>query len=109
MLWVIEPWREILWGRIPLINLLDHDLLKQVSLCVIDNPTALVNALPTLINIIEDGWVVEVGGKEWVRYRGEELAVQFRFVVIINGIITSVLLYNDGDRVRRGRGLTVST
>ena len=113
MLWVIEPWREILWDRIPLINLLDHDLLKHVSLCVIDNPTALVNALPTLISMIEDGWVVEVGGKEWIQYRGEklagELAVRFRFVVIINGIITGVLLYNDGVRVRRGRGLTVST
>ena len=113
MLWVIEPWREILWGRIPLINLLGHDLLKQVSLCVIDNPTALVNALPTLISMIKDGWVVEDGGKEWVRYRGEELAgelaVRFRFVVIINGITTGVLLYNDGDRVRRGRELTVST
>jgi hypothetical protein len=47
--------------------------------------------------MIEDGWVVEVGGKEWVRYRGEELAgefaVLFRFVVIINGITTGVLLY----------------
>jgi hypothetical protein len=63
--------------------------------------------------MIEDGWVVEDGGKEWVRYRGEELAgelaVRFRFVVIINGIITSVLLYNDGDRARRERELTVST
>jgi len=78
-----------------------------VSLCVIDNPTALVNALPTLISMIKDGWVVEDGGKEWVRYRGEELAgelaVRFRFVVIINGITTGVLLYNDDDRVRRGR------
>jgi hypothetical protein len=44
--------------------------------------------------MIEDGWVVEVGRKEWVRYRGEELAVWFRFVAIINGIITSVLLYS---------------
>ena len=94
MPWVIESWREILWGRIPLSNLLDHDLLKRVSLCVIDNPTAFVNALPTLISMIEDGWVVEVGRKEWVRYRGEELAVWFRFVVIINGITSSVLLYS---------------
>jgi len=105
MLWVIEPWREILFGKALL-----HDLLKRESLCVIDNPTALANALPTLINMIEDGWAVEVGRKEWVRYRGEELAGEwFKFVVIINGITTGVLLYSDGNRVRRKRELTVST
>jgi len=92
MFWVIEPRQEVLFGKALL-----RDLLKRESLCVIDNPTALVNALPTLINMIEDGWVVEVGRKEWVRYRSKELAeefaVWFRFVVIINGITTGVLLY----------------
>jgi len=92
MLWVIEPWQEMLLGKALL-----HELLKREPLCVIDNPTALANTLPTLINMIEDGWVVEVEKKERVRYRGEELAWElvgwFRFVVIINGITTSVLLY----------------
>ena len=89
MLWDAEPARDILFG-----DTLLHELLKREPLCVIDNPTAFVNALPTLINMIEDSWVVEVGRKEWVRYRGEELAVWFRFVVIINGITSSVLLYS---------------
>ena len=88
MLWVIEPWQEMLLGKALL-----HELLKREPLCVIDNPTALVNALPTLINMIEGGWVVEVGRKEWVRYRGEELVGWFRLVVIVNGAITGVLLY----------------
>jgi len=89
MFWVIEPRQEVLFGKALL-----RDLLKRAFLCVIDKPTALVNALPILINMIEDGWVVEVGRKEWVRYRGEELAGEwFKFVVIINGITTGVLLY----------------
>jgi len=88
MLWVIEPWQEMLLGKALL-----HELLKREPLCVIDNPTALANALPTLIDMIEDGWVVEVGRKEWVRYRGEELVGWFRLVVIVNGAITGVLLY----------------
>jgi TolB-like protein len=92
MLWVIEPARDILLSKALL-----HDLSKRVSLCVINKPTALVNALPTLINMIKDGWVTEIGRKEWVRYRVEglvgEFAVWFRFVVVINGITTSVLLY----------------
>jgi len=92
MLWVIEPWQEMLLGKALL-----HELLKRGPLCVIDNPTALANALPILIDMIEGGWVVEVGRKEWVRYRSKELAEElagwFRLIVIINGITTSILLY----------------
>ena len=95
MLLVTEPVQDVLFGEVLL-----HELFERESLCVIDNPTALANALPILMDMIKNGWVVEVGRKEWVRYRGEELAGWFNSVIIINGTTTSVLLY-------RIAGLTV--
>jgi hypothetical protein len=67
----------------------------------IDNPSALANALPTLLDMVKSGWVIETGSKEWTQYKGESLANLFSIVVVVNGTMTSILLHSDIDTVKR--------
>jgi len=61
----------------------------------IDNPSALANSLPTLLDMIESGWVVETGSKEWAQYRSKSLAKWPSIIVVVNGTTTSILLHRD--------------
>ena len=67
----------------------------------IDNPSALANALPTLLDMVESGWTAETGSREWVQYKGEKLAKSLSIVVIVNGAKTSILLHRDIDTIRK--------
>jgi len=60
---------------------------------IINNPSALVGALPILLGMISDGWFVAWGSKEYVRFLGGLLTWQHGNVIIIDGTTLSIMIY----------------
>ena len=61
---------------------------------VINNPSALVGALPIFLGMISDGWYVAWGSKERMRSLGG-LLMRYGNVIIIDGTMMSIMFYKD--------------
>jgi hypothetical protein len=59
---------------------------------IINSPSALVGALPILLEMISDDWYVAWGSKEHMRTLGR-LLMWYGNVIIIDGMMTSIMIY----------------